>query len=61
MEANNWVQRSFEEFNMTYPLHIWITLHIEKAEDFRNGSLSKVITSFYSLSEKLQNVQLPAY
>lgn len=61
MEATQWAQRGFEEFNMTYPLHIWIMLHIEKAEDFRNNSLSKVITSFYSLSEKLQNVQLPAY
>ena len=61
MEANNRVQRGFEEFSMSYPLHIWITLHIEKWEDFRNGSLSKVVTSFYSLSEKLQNVQLPAY
>jgi hypothetical protein len=61
MEANGWAQRGFEEFNMSYPLHIWILLHIEKWEDFRNGSLSKVVTSFYSLSEKLQNVQLPAY
>ena len=61
MEATEWAQRGFEEFNMTYPLHIWITLHIEKGEKFRNNSLSKVITSFYSLSEKLQNVQLPAY
>ena len=61
MEATEWAQRGFEEFNMTYPLHIWIMLYIEKSEHFRNTSLSNVITSFYSLSEKLQNVQLPAY
>ena len=59
MEASKRAQRSLEEFNMTYPLHIWLLLHIEKAEKFRNNSLSKIITSFYSLSEKLQNVQLP--
>ena len=59
MEASKRAQRSLEEFNMTYPLHIRLLLHIEKAEKFRNNSLSKIITSFYSLSEKLQNVQLP--
>jgi len=61
MDAIKWVQRSFEEFNMTYPLHIWIMLHIEKWEKFRNISFTKVISSFYSLSEKLQNVQLPLW
>ena len=61
MDAIKWVQRSFEEFNMTYPLHIWIMLHIEKAEKFRNISFTKIISSFYSLSEKLQNVQLPLW
>ena len=59
MEASEEVQRSFEEFNMTYPLHILMLLYTEKTERFRNGSLSKIITSFYSLSEKLQNVQRP--
>ena len=59
MEATEEVQRSFEEFSMTYPLHIWMLLYTEKAERFRNGSLSKIVTSFYSLSEKLQNVQKP--
>lgn len=61
MDAIKWVQRSFEEFNMTYPLHIWIMLHIEKGEKFRNISFTKIISSFYSLSEKLQNVQLPLW
>jgi hypothetical protein len=45
---------------MTYPLHIWILLHLEKWEKFRNTALSPEATKFYSLSEKLQNAQLPA-
>ena len=61
MDAIKWAQRSFEEFNMTYPLHVWIMMHIEKWEKFRNNSLTKIISSFYSLSEKLQNVQLPLW
>ena len=60
MEASEWAQRSFEEFSMTYPLHIWLLSYIERAEKFRNSSLSHIITSFYSLSEKLKNVQLPS-
>jgi hypothetical protein len=59
MEATKMVQRSFEDFNMTYPLHIAILLVIERWEKFRNNSLSNVVTTFYSLSEKLQNVQIP--
>jgi hypothetical protein len=30
MTATEWAERGFEEFNMTYPLHIWILLHLEK-------------------------------
>lgn len=59
MEATKSVQHDFEDFNMTYPWHIWMLMYIEKIEKYRNNSLSKVITSFYSLSEKLKNVQLP--
>lgn len=59
VEAFKLVQNNFEEFSMTYPLHIWVLLYIEKAEKFRNNSLSKVVPLFYSLSEKLQNVQEP--
>lgn len=61
LEAFKEVQNDFEEFNTTYPLHIWMLLYTEKAEKFRNDSLSKIITFFYSLSEKLQNVQEPTY
>lgn len=60
MSATEWAERGFEEFNMTYPLHIWILLHLEKWEKFRNFSLSPEMTLFYSLSEKLQNAQIPA-
>ena len=58
MEASEWVQRDFEDFSMTYPMHIWLLLYIEKVENFRNR-FAKIITPFYSLSQKLQNVQLP--
>ena len=59
IEAFKMVQNNFEEFSMTYPLHIWVLLYLEKVEKFRNNSLSKIIPLFYSLSEKLQNVQEP--
>jgi hypothetical protein len=50
---------TFEDFNMTYPLHIWLLLYQERMKNFRDKKLAPVITIFYSLSEKLQNVQLP--
>ena len=58
MEASEWAQRDFEDFSMTYPLHVWMLLYIEKVEKFRDH-FAKIIPSFYSFSEKLQNVQLP--
>ena len=60
IEASKLVQRNFEEFNMTYPLHIRLLLYIEKSEKYRNDNLSPIVTLFYSLSEKLQNVQIPS-
>lgn len=48
-----------EELNMTYPLHIWLLLYQEKVKIFRDKALPPVVTLFYSLSEKLQNVQIP--
>ena len=59
LEASLQTLHSFEEFSMTYPLHIWLLMYQEKIKSFRNKDLSPIITSFYSLSEKLQNVQLP--
>ena len=49
-----------EDVSMTYPLHIWLLLYQERLKNFRNRYLSPVVTMFYSLSEKLQNVQIPA-
>lgn len=48
--------KDFEEFNMTYPLHIGLLLYQEQLQSFRRD-LSPLVTVFYSLSEKLQNVQ----
>jgi hypothetical protein len=48
----------FVDFSMTYPFHIWLLLYQEIMMDFRDKHLSPIITLFYSLSEKLQNVQL---
>ena len=48
-----------EELNMTYPLHIWLLLYQERIKKFRDKNLSPIVTLFYSLSEKLQNVQIP--
>ena len=59
IEAANQTLIDFEEFNMTYPLHIWLLLYQEKMKKFRNQNLSPITTIFYSLSEKLQNVQIP--
>ena len=50
---------TFQEFNMTYPLHIWLLFYQERMKVFRDAYLSPIVTIFYSLSEKLQNVQLP--
>ena len=58
-EAFQLAQHNLEEFNMTYPLHIWFLLYTEKVDKFRK-KLAEIITPFYSLSEKLQNVQLPS-
>ena len=59
LEAANQTLRSFEDFNMTYPLHIWLLLYQERVSNFRDKFLSPIVTIFYSLSEKLQNVQEP--
>ena len=59
IEAAKETLHKFEEFNMSYPLHIGLLLYQEKVKEFRNKHLSPIITTFYSLSEKLQNVQLP--
>lgn len=59
MEATKYALRWLVDFNMTYPFHIWLLLYQEIMKDFRDKHLSPIVTLFYSLSEKLQNVQLP--
>lgn len=49
---------NLEEMAMSYPLHIGVLLYQEKIKNFRDRSLSPIVTHFYSLSEKLQNVQI---
>ena len=60
IDSTKSVQQDFQDFSVTYPLHISILMYMERIENFRNTNLSKIITSFYSLSEKLQNVQEPS-
>ena len=59
IEATKQALLRFEDFNMTYPLHIWLLLYQESMKNFRDYRLSPIVTIFYSLSERLQNVQLP--
>jgi hypothetical protein len=56
-EALELAEHNLEDFSMTYPLHIRLLLYVEKVEKFR-AKYSEIITMFYSLSEKLQNVQI---
>lgn len=57
LESANQTLQDLDELVFTYPLHIGLLLYQEKIMTFRDKHLSPVITSFYSLSEKLQNVQ----
>ena len=59
IRAATQASQDFEELDNTYPLHIWLLLYQEKIREFRNKYLPPVVKQFYSLSEKLQNVQLP--
>lgn len=60
LEATKNALATFQDFNMTYPLHIWLLMYQERMKYFRDKQLSPIVTLFYSLSEKLQNVQLPS-
>ena len=59
IDSAKYALRRLEEFSMTYPLHIWLLLYQEREKFYRDKHLSPIVTIFYSLSEKLQNVQLP--
>lgn len=51
--------QDFTDLSMTYPLHVWFLMYQERMKNFRDRYLSPIVTLFYSLSEKLQNVQIP--
>lgn len=59
IDSTRYALRKLEDFSMTYPLHIWLLLYQEREKNYRDKHLSPIVTIFYSLSEKLQNVQLP--
>lgn len=59
LDSARFALRELENFSMTYPLHIWLLLYQEREKNYRDKYLSPIVTIFYSLSEKLQNVQLP--
>lgn len=59
IEAAKQTLNDFEELNMSYPFHIGLLLYQEKIDEFRSKKLPPIVKIFYSLSEKLQNVQLP--
>lgn len=59
IDSARYALRRLEDFSMTYPLHIWLLLYQEREKNYRDKHLSPIVTIFYSLSEKLQNVQLP--
>ena len=60
LEAAKQALHDLEDLNMTYPYHIWLLLYQERVKKFRDFYLSPIVTVFYSLSEKLQNVQIPS-
>ena len=49
----------FQDFTATYPLHIGFVWYQEVLLRFRDRSVAKMVTPFYSLYEKLRNVQPP--
>lgn len=59
LDSAKFALHKLEDFAMTYPLHIWLLLYQEREKNYRDNYLSPIATLFYSLSEKLQNVQLP--
>ena len=59
LEAAKQTLEDFSELNITYPLHIGLLMYQERAMYFRE-KFSPIVTIFYSLSEKLQNVQIPS-
>ncbi|MDR2540398.1 MAG: hypothetical protein LBD11_01095 [Candidatus Peribacteria bacterium] len=51
--------KELQEIATTYPLHIGLVLYQEEALKFRDKYAAKLVTPFYTLYEKLRNVQPP--
>jgi hypothetical protein len=49
----------FQGFSATYPMHLGMVWYQEQLLRFRDAYASKMVTPFYSLYEKLRNVQPP--
>jgi hypothetical protein len=49
----------FQDFVVTYPLHVGFVWYQEQLLRFRDDYAAKMVTPFYSLYEKLRNVQPP--
>jgi hypothetical protein len=47
----------FQDVVATYPLHLGLVLYQEELLRFRDKYASKLVTPFYTLYEKLRNVQ----
>ena len=60
LDATKFALHRLEDFSMMYPLHIWLLVYQEREKKYRDDYLSPIITLFYDLSEKLQNVQIPS-
>jgi len=57
-QAIQYTLDDLKDFIATYPLHIGLVLYQERLIQFRD-SASKILPPFYSLYEKLRNVQIP--
>jgi hypothetical protein len=51
--------KELQEVAMSYPLHVGLVRYQEVLLEFRDKYLAKLITPFYTLYEKLRNVQIP--
>jgi hypothetical protein len=49
----------FQDFIATYPFHLGLVWYQEQLLKFRDNYAVKLVTPFYSLYEKLRNVQPP--
>lgn len=55
--AMSYALEDLELFAATYPLHVGLVLYQEVLADLRDNYTAKMVTPFYTLYEKLRNVQ----